>query len=100
MSKIIQPAKRMFEKKHKKDTKLKQECIPVGCVPPAAVAVPGVSPPGTPHRSRHPLEHPTLEQEPPGADTPRSTPPHTRHPSPDQAPFPRPGTPGPGTLPL
>ena len=43
----------------------KQECIPVGCVPPAAVAVPGGSPPGTPPgagtpRSRHP----------PGADPP------------------------------
>ena len=29
-------------------TTKKQECIPVGCVPPTAVAVPGGSPPGTP----------------------------------------------------
>ena len=44
---------------------LKQGCIPVGCVPPAAVAIWGGSPPGTPQEqapptSRHPL----------GADTP------------------------------
>ena len=52
---------------------MKQECIPVGGVPPAAVAVGGeVSPPGTPQ-----------EQAPPGAVTP-----------PDQTP------PGPGTLPV
>ena len=36
----------------------KQECIPVGCVPPAAVAVQGVS-------TRHPRE-----QTPPGPGTP------------------------------
>ena len=31
-----------------------QECIPVGCVPPAAVAVRRGSPPGSPPGSRHP----------------------------------------------
>ena len=50
----------------------KQECIPVGCVPPGAVAVLRGSPPGTPHT---PTPHP------PGAGTPG-----TRHP-------PGPGTP-------
>ena len=51
---------------------VKQECIPVGCVLPAAVAVRAVS-------TRHPLPR---EQAPPGS----------RHP-PDQAPPPaRPGT--------
>ena len=55
-----------------------QECIPVGCVPPAAVAVPGVStrhPPGpgtsldraTPRDQAHPgTRHPPREQTPPG----------------------------------
>ena len=51
----------------------KQECILVGCVPPAAVAVPGGSPPGTPT--------PPQKQTPPGAGTPQDqTPPGTRHP--------------------
>ena len=57
-----------------------QECIPVGCVPPAAVAVLGGSPPGTP----------SPEQTPPGAEPPPGTrhpPPGNRHPQ-DQA-FPR-----------
>ena len=45
----------------------KQECIPVGCVPPAAVAVPG---------GLH--QAPSRDQAPhPGADTPL---PGTRHP--------------------
>ena len=52
----------------------KQECIPVGCVPPAAVAIRG-SPPGTP-LDQTPLG-PGI---PPGADHP----PRSRHP-PDQA---------------
>ena len=60
----------------------KQECIPVGCVPPTEVAIPGVwglhqaSPrAGTPqdqtspHRSRHPPDQ-----------TPGSRPPRSRHP--------------------
>ena len=50
-----------------------QECIPVGCVPPAAVAVPG-----------------GLHQAPPRAGTPWSRPPWSRHPReqtpPGQAP--------------
>ena len=51
----------------------KQECIPVGCVPPAAVAVSGGSPPGThPPGSRH---SPRRRHPPPGAGTPRSRPP-------------------------
>ena len=45
---------------------LKQECIPVGCVPPAAVAVPGGSP------GRGGLQAPGT---PPGADPPADTPP-------------------------
>ena len=48
-----------------------QECIPVGCVPPAAVAVPGGLHQATP-QSRHPMGADT----PPEADTPREqTPP-------------------------
>ena len=46
----------------------KQECIPVGCVPPAAVSVgEGVTPPGTPPE----------QTTPPGADNPpwKQTPP-------------------------
>ena len=31
----------------------KQECIPIGCVPPAAVAVWGMSPPGSPPGPDH-----------------------------------------------
>ena len=76
----------------------KQECIPVGCVPPAAVAIRG-SPPGTP-LDQTPLEPgipPGADPPPPGAGTPqtRQSPragiPWTRHPTvpgtpPDQAP--------------
>ena len=59
-----------------------QECIPVGCVPPAAVAV-GGSPPCTPHGTMHPPgpcthAHPrTIPRDhvptpnPPGPCTPR-----------------------------
>ena len=43
----------------------KQECIPVGCVPPAAVAVRGGCPPGTPLGAGTPQD-----QTPPGPDTP------------------------------
>ena len=60
--------------------RVKHECIPVGCVPPAAVAVRGVSP-GTPR-----------DQTPPRT---RQTPPdqaHNPHP-PEQAHSPEPGTP-------
>ena len=61
---------------------IKQECIPVGCVPPAAVAIPGglhQAPPGTRY--------------PPGADPPDQATPQ------DQAPL-GPGIPlGPGTPP-
>ena len=43
----------------------KQECTPVGCVPPAAVAIRGVS-----------TRHPPLEQTPsPGSRSPQSRPP-------------------------
>ena len=52
---------------------LEQECIPVGCVPPAAVAIraaPGTPPPGT----RHP-------------SPPRSRAPQSRHPPPGAAPL-------------
>ena len=48
--------------------KIKQECIPVGCVPPAAVAVPGGAPPCTPPGTRHPHppdQAPPREQAPP-----------------------------------
>ena len=53
---------------------LRQECIPVGCVPPAAVAVGGglhqaPTPPGT----RPP--HPQDQTPPPGPDTPQTRPP-------------------------
>ena len=47
----------------------KQECIPVGCVPPAAVAVPG----------GFSIRHPPWDQAPPRNQTPRSRPPGTRH---------------------
>ena len=78
----------------------KQECIPGGCVPPAAVAVSaGVSththtPPGTrdpldkaPPRTRHPpgTEH-APDQAPPGTRFPRSGPPPGPVTPPDQAP--------------
>ena len=46
----------------------KQECIPVGCVPPAAVVIPG-----------------GLHQAPPGAD-PQSRPPQEQAPPWEQAP--------------
>ena len=64
------------------DWTLKQECIPVGCVPPAAVAV------GREVSTRHPQDHaPLWDHAPPG----------TMHPHPpDQAP-PGPCTP-PGTM--
>ena len=77
----------------------KQECIPVGCVPPAAVAVEGVStryPPGSrhalgpdiPQNQAPPLGPgtPPRTRHPPGPDTPRdqappgTRPPWTRHP--------------------
>ena len=50
---------------------MQQECIPVGCVPPAAVAVPGgvhqTPREQTPPQTRHtPREHTLLR-----ADTPR-----------------------------
>ena len=49
--------------------KKKQECIPIGCVPPVAVAVPGGSPPGTPPPGR---------AHPPGGSTPREEAPSRR----------------------
>ena len=45
-----------------------QECIPVGCVPPTAVAVRGGAPPGIPG-----IRHTPLEQAPPPGS--RHTPP-------------------------
>ena len=54
----------------KNDQKV-QECIPVGCVPPAAVAVTG----GSPHTpSRHPPEQIPPEQAPPEQTPPRQIP--------------------------
>ena len=53
---------------------LKLECIPVGCVPPAAVSV-GGSPPGTPREQTPRSGHPQ-EQTPPGSRHP----PQSRHP--------------------
>ena len=44
-------------------TKRKQECIPVGCIPPAAVAIPG----GPPVTQR---PDPPRDQAPPGPGTP------------------------------
>ena len=74
-----------------------QECIPVGCVPPTAVAIWGVSPPGTP-RTRHPPRAGPLEQGPPeqaplGPGTPQS-----RHPLGSGSPRSR-HPPGPATPP-
>ena len=63
----------------------KQECIPVGCIHPAGVAVRGVSPHGTrpDPRTRHP----------PGPGTPQDqVPPGTRHPHWARHPL-EPGTP-------
>ena len=72
----------------------RQECIPVGCVPSAAVAITGGgSPP--------PWEQTPLEQAPLGANTPRSRPPPMcapgKPPRPDPLNFPH-GC-GPGDLP-
>ena len=91
-----------FRKSGQKD--FKQECIPVGCVPPAAVAVRG-SPPGAPGKqappgpdppdqapswSRPPQSRPSLDQvplwsRPPRADTLLELTPWSRHP-PEQTP--------------
>ena len=63
----------------------RQECIPVGCVPPAALAIPG-----------------GLHQAPPRADTPWEQTIGTDPPNPDQAPGSRPHQsrpPGPGNSP-
>ena len=72
-----------------------QEWIPVGCVPPAAVAIGGVSTshPGTrPPGTRPPTRHPPGTRLPPKNRHPPGTRPlQTRHP-PDQT-SPRPGTP-------
>ena len=58
----------------------RQECIPVGCIPPAAVAIGGF-PPGTPLGPDPTRPGTPLDQIPLGPDPP------TRHPSPrDQAP--------------
>ena len=63
---------------------IKQECIPVGCVPLAAVAISGGR---FPHL---PPNQPLLDQAlPPGPGTP----PRTRHPQGPGNPFPRPVTP-------
>ena len=73
---------------------LKQECIPVGCLPPAAVAVGGVStrhPPG-PDPPRAGIPPP--EASAPRAGTLRSRAPQSRHP-----PGPDPPS-GAGTTPL
>ena len=61
--------------------KKKQECIPVGCVPPAAVAVGGVSTRHHP-RSRHPPQDQTPQSRyPPGTRPPWSRyPPRTKPP--------------------
>ena len=71
-------------------TKNQQECIPVGCVPPAAVAVLGGSPPGTPPGPGTPLDQASPDQAPPHtwqpprnqATPPGADPPRTRHPHP------------------
>ena len=47
-----------------------QECIPVGCVPPAAVAVPGGI-----HQALPREQTPPLGPDPLGTDTPQSRPP-------------------------
>ena len=55
-----------------------QECIPVGCVSPAAVAFTGGVSNHPPTRTRHPLpdqaspqeQTPSLGADPPGADSP------------------------------
>ena len=69
----------------------RQECIPVGCVPPAAVAARGWF--STSPQSRHPPQtrHPPGPGTAPGADTPQDQAPP---PSRDQVP------PGPGNPPL
>ena len=65
----------------------KQECIPVGCIPPAAVAVQGgVS-------TRHPPDQAPAEQIPPRADPPRPGIPQEQMP-------PGPGTPQEQAAPL
>ena len=77
----------------------RQECIPVGCVPPSAVAVPGGggSPTGTP-----------LGPDPPDQAPPDQTPPHSpllgaepprREQTPSTTNLPRSSPPGPGTPP-
>ena len=55
-----------------------QECTPVGCVPPAAVAVPGE---GLHQAPPIPPRADPLRVDTPGPDTPRDqTPPRSRHP--------------------
>ena len=66
---------------------IKQECIPVGCVPPAAVAVRWGSPPCNPPPSPRPDPPPTTRQPPGtrhplGPDPQDQAPPGTRHPPP------------------
>ena len=68
---------------------IKQECIPVGCVPPAAVAVRGVStmqssplpPARPPHNQAVPRDRAPPGTRPPGPGTPLGpdTPPVDRH---------------------
>ena len=78
------------------ESMIKQECIPVGCVPSARVAVsPGGSLPQCMLGYQPPWSRPLPDQAPPGT---RHTPHGTRHPRQDQAPPwdqtpPRPGTP-------
>ena len=62
---------------------LQQECIPVGCVPPAAVAILGGLHQAPPPRSRHPPDQAPHQSRHP----PDQAPPWSRHP-PDQAPPP------------
>ena len=75
-------------------TKYEQECIPVACIPPAAVAIPrGLhqAPPGSRHppRTRHPPNQaPSGTRHPPGTRHPR-----TRHPPNQAPPLPGAGTP-------
>ena len=64
----------------------KQECIPVGCVPPAAVAVGCLHQDQTPPPQDHaPPRDQALPPPGPGTPPPDQAPPGTRHP-PDQAP--------------
>ena len=79
---IIRCMREKYEKKLCTSVKqVKQECIPVGCLPPVAVAVPGGL-----HQAPHEQTNPLEEAPPPGRKYP---PPRRKHPLGRKHPPPR-----------